>query len=57
MEEKDRKDEEVKIVCNHIDHRPPLNLPIQPGQKIIHTCPGCGNKTILSASTSTTLSY
>jgi len=34
--------------CLDPSHNPPMHLYIPPGQKFVHICPNCGNKTIIS---------
>jgi hypothetical protein len=37
----------MKKICTNPSHNPPMDLYIEPGTTIIHTCPGCGQQTTM----------
>jgi len=41
----------IKPVCHNPSHYPPTHLYIPAGQQYRHVCPGCGEETIVQAST------
>lgn len=41
------EEDDVKMGCTHPDHNPPMHIALRPGQKMTHTCDGCGAVSVL----------
>jgi predicted RNA-binding Zn-ribbon protein involved in translation (DUF1610 family) len=40
-------DDNYKLPCISPEHNPPSHIVIPSGSKLVHTCPGCGQVTVI----------